>query len=1066
MNEILIYVEQDVPKPEVTEEENVEESEEEEGDGENDEKTAEKEENTTASNFISSLMDAFKKATLNAGANQDTTNANAEAPSNDQQSQSSPNLDQAISQSPRLSEQASGSPRLDERPSGQSEVSHVEEEKVDAPEESANVEGGSTFKLSDYGVDETFLQNCGIDMTVFDFLPDEEKVELVLQLLESNDFFTGGNVGQATSNTNANQPSGSQAQNQNLSSNQPPEESKEQNPPSGEAGTNVNANNLGSPLQPLNPDAGEQAQAQGQPAANEENANENANANANANAQSQQQGGEPRPAFQIPDIDPEILGNLDSFPEDLRNDILQQQALTLQQGLLSGEAPAGGPGDMDTATFLETLDPTLRQEIFITADQNFIDSLPSHLAAEAEIVRTNRLNAFEEIRAQRNDSIGPPPLDFIEKTIKKEKKEQALNLEIREKLFESDEKLIESILKLLYIEPAQFSKFPYELLFSLAQHPKNEFRIFDTLMFLLKNSSLKDIKEGTQEGQEESEVFPPRVLHEKNRMIKDKEVIYEQVSPHILYILQCLTQTRSDYFVKNREETDNLDVAPTLQRNTSLDSIRNLRAEMEIRETHPLYDLLQLCSSKTLIKNPTNVTLLTNIIENICKNPNIFKTIVDNEEQPEPADDKEKEKPKEEEEEEEKKEATSKKKKESEKEEKEEIYLCKYRLDEQSVMSFCQLLYTENLNNVVISKLSFIIGVFCQEKHNLDLFIKVMKEILYKVSLESNKFLQEKLLIFKAISGQPMEQDEQTLNKLKSLLNEVVSKFKNQLLIRRIAKIIQFLYENTVKYLKVKQKYDLLKAGKNKGKEKAEEAPQRKGSLKDELFVKAREEIIKSLETIMLDDNLKTFWINVSECVHVINEKLSNSWDVQNLLNANVKPIIESFFIIHKILNDEEYTEYSKAANKPKASVSTVVANDEDIDLLELEKAPVLGRGFSEVRATKLDPNEMFNFICEKNKKVINSMIKQDLTLLNDSMSMITKKVPKILDFEIRRAYFEKELSSMRRPGSIKLRIKRDRLMENSFNQLYSRNADELRRKLHIEFVGEEGMDAGNRILI
>jgi len=336
-----------------------------------------------------------------------------------------------------------------------------------------------------------------------------------------------------------------------------------------------------------------------------------------------------------------------------------------------------------------------------------------------------------------------------------------------------------------------------------------------------------------------------------------------------------------------------------------------------------------------------------------------------------------------------------------------------------------------------------------------------MKEILYKVSLESNKFLQEKLLIFKAISGQPMEQDEQTLNKLKSLLNEVVSKFKNQLLIRRIAKIIQFLYENTVKYLKVKQKYDLLKAGKNKGKEKAEEAPQRKGSLKDELFVKAREEIIKSLETIMLDDNLKTFWINVSECVHVINEKLSNSWDVQNLLNANVKPIIESFFIIHKILNDEEYTEYSKAANKPKASVSTVVANDEDIDLLELEKAPVLGRGFSEVRATKLDPNEMFNFICEKNKKVINSMIKQDLTLLNDSMSMITKKVPKILDFEIRRAYFEKELSSMRRPGSIRLRIKRDRLMENSFNQLYSRNADELRRKLHIEFVGEEGMDAG-----
>jgi len=370
------------------------------------------------------------------------------------------------------------------------------------------------------------------------------------------------------------------------------------------------------------------------------------------------------------------------------------------------------------------------------------------------------------------------------------------------------------------------------------------------------------------------------------------------------------------------------------------------------------------------------------------------------------------------------------------------------------------LLYAEDLNNTVISKLSFIIGVFCQEKHNLDLFIKVMKEILYKVSLESNKFLQEKLLIFKGISGQPLENDEQTQNKLKSLLNEVVSKFKNQLLIRRIAKIIKFLYENTVKYLKAKQKYEQSKASKNKDK-KTEEAPQRKGSLKDELFVKAREEIIKSLESIMLDDNLKTFWINVSECVHVINEKLSKSWDVQNLLNANVKPIIESFFIIHKILNDEEYIEFTKGATKPKATLSTVVSNEEDIDLLELEKAPVLGRGFSEVRDIKMDTNEMFTFICEKNKKVINGMIKQDLTLLNDSMSLITKKVPKILDFEIRRAYFEKELTNMRRGGSIRLRIKRERLMENSFNQLYSRNADELRRKLQIEFVDEEGMDAG-----
>jgi len=896
-------------------------------------------------------------------------------------------------------------------------------------------EGESTFRLSDYGIDAAFLETYGIDMSVFEMLPDEEKLELVLQLTEA-----AGIEPHASNDNNQNQA-------------QPQGESQAQVQPEPQAQAQAQ-------VQPQEEESKEQQQAQ--PSSNAEPQAQGQGQPATGNQQAQPQA-QAQAQPQIPDIDPEILANLDSFPEDLRNDILQQQNQLLQQNLLAGDpgamagGMAGGMGDMDVATFLETLDPALRQEILITSDQNFIDALPSHLAAEAQMIRDNRLNRFDigDLQAQRNDSL-EPPLNFIEKTIKREKKEEALDLQKREKLFESDEKLIESLLKLLYLEPSKFNHFPFELLSALAQQPRNEFLIFDTLMFLLKNTSL-------EAKQEDGETFPPRAIYEKNRIIKDKEAIYKQVSPHILFIIHCLTQSRSDYFVQEREKQDDealLEMAPPLQRNTSLGSIRNLKAEMQIKESHPLYDLLQLCSSDTLIQNTANVTLLASIIENICKNPKIFKTIIDDEEQ-----DEEAEKPKEGgEEEEEKKEAQTEKKKaeKKKKEEKEEIYLCKYKLDEQSVMSFCKLLYSENLNNAIISKLSFIIGVFCQEKHNLDLFIKVMKEILYKVSLESNRFLQQKLVELKNMGNQGVEHyDEQMQNKLKSLLNEVVTKFGNQVLILRIAKIIRFLYENTVKYLKAKQKYE---SSRNKGKDK-EEKPQRKGSLKDELFVKAREEIIKSLETIMLDDNLKAFWINVSECVHLINDKLSKSWDVQNLLNINVRPIIESFFIIHKILNDEEYTEVAKAAvpGKPanKAAIAQVVTGDDDVDTVELSLAPKLGRGFSEMRDRKLDPNEIFAFICEKNKKVINNMIKQDYNLLNDSMSMIAKKVPKILDFEIRRAYFRKELSKMQRSGGIRLRIKRSRLMENSFNQLYSRNADELRRKLQIEFVDEEGMDAG-----
>jgi len=280
----------------------------------------------------------------------------------------------------------------------------------------------------------------------------------------------------------------------------------------------------------------------------------------------------------------------------------------------------GMGADMDIATFLETLDPTLRQEILATSDQNFVDALPSHLAAEAQIVRDNRLNRFEMegLQANREES-NEPPMNFIERTIKKEKKEDALTQEKREKLFESDEKLIESLLKLLYLESTKFTSFPYDLLVALSQHPKNEFRIFDTLMFLLKNTGLKGGKEEILEGQD-GESFPPRALYEKNRLIRDKEAIYKGVSPQILFILNLLTHTRSDYFVETRDKEEDLLQAPALQRNTSLGSIQNIRVEMQIRESHPLYDLLQLCSSDSIMQNPINVNLLASIIENICKN--------------------------------------------------------------------------------------------------------------------------------------------------------------------------------------------------------------------------------------------------------------------------------------------------------------------------------------------------------------------------------------------------------------------------------------------------------------
>lgn len=45
--------------------------------------------------------------------------------------------------------------------------------------------------------------------------------------------------------------------------------------------------------------------------------------------------------------------------------------------------------------------------------------------------------------------------------------------------------------------------------------------------------------------------------------------------------------------------------------------------------------------------------------------------------------------------------------------------------------------------------------------------------------------------------------------------------------------------------------------------------------------------------------------------------------------------------------------------------------------------------------------------------------------------------------------------------GSLRLNVKRQSVFEDSFNKLRSKSPAELRAKLSVSFVGEEGIDAG-----
>ena len=74
------------------------------------------------------------------------------------------------------------------------------------------------------------------------------------------------------------------------------------------------------------------------------------------------------------------------LPEDIRNDILAQERRE-REAREQNDAPARPVEQMDNASFLASLEPELREEILLTADETFLNSLPSSIRAEADVLR-------------------------------------------------------------------------------------------------------------------------------------------------------------------------------------------------------------------------------------------------------------------------------------------------------------------------------------------------------------------------------------------------------------------------------------------------------------------------------------------------------------------------------------------------------------------------------------------------------------------------------------------------------------------------------------------------------
>ncbi|KAE8340946.1 hypothetical protein BDV24DRAFT_151607 [Aspergillus arachidicola] len=188
------------------------------------------------------------------------------------------------------------------------------------------------------------------------------------------------------------------------------------------------------------------------------------------------------------------------------------------------------------------------------------------------------------------------------------------------------------------------------------------------------------------------------------------------------------------------------------------------------------------------------------------------------------------------------------------------------------------------------------------------------------------------------------------------------------------------------------------------------------------------------LQTLYESSTFGPLWTRLSECLTLIRQK-------ENMLNVAtiLLPLIEALMVICKNTSLKE-TPLSRNARELSVSSTSVGAG--------------------------LNMESLFFKFTEEHRKILNELVRQNPRLMSGTFSLLVKN-PKVLEFDNKRNYFTRRIHSRgaepRHPHPpLQLSVRRDQVFLDSFKSLYFKSADELKYgKLNVRFHGEEGVDAG-----
>lgn len=173
---------------------------------------------------------------------------------------------------------------------------------------------------------------------------------------------------------------------------------------------------------------------------------------------------------------------------------------------------------------------------------------------------------------------------------------------------------------------------------------------------------------------------------------------------------------------------------------------------------------------------------------------------------------------------------------------------------------------------------------------------------------------------------------------------------------------------------------------------------------------------------------------------------------------ARLSPMIEAFLITHSAEEPPEPKEEPKVCESPRVR-NRPVSTPPPLEASSIGKTP-----FSPSDGPPHAMESQLSAFVERHRGPINALLRANPSLLETSFKGALRH-PQAIDFDNKKAYFRNVIrrrSSETHAGTIRLNnIRRERVFDDSYQQLRLRTPDEMKGRLHVQFNGEEGVDAG-----